>query len=137
MPSKQTAVRIKDPSLLDECAELLQAQIGERLPNATIINAALVALKNQHLHRLITESDCQTWTLKASVATCAEVITLLMDCGLCEKADYEVEGLPGKGVRVLKDGKPLSGEQPESNPARPDWVDTLLETPAKKKQVVN
>ena len=134
MPKRQTAVRIKDPALLDECRELLANQIGENLPTATIINAALVALKNQHVHKLITESACQTWSLQATVATCAEILTLLMDEGLLESASYEVEGIEGKGVRVLKNGEALSGNKPE--PSAPDWVHEIVRE-TDKKQAVN
>lgn len=118
----QTAVRIKDPALLDECRELLSLQVGEDLPNSTIINAALIALRNVHTHKLITESDCQTWSLKATVATCAEVLNLLMDEGLLEPASYEVEGIEGRGVHLKKDGKPLSGNKTEQTALNAvDW----------------
>lgn len=133
MAKKQAVVRC-DPDLLAECSELLEWQIGQKLPQATIASAALVALKNQHLHKLITESDCQTWSLKATVATCAEVLNLLMDAGLLEPASYEVEGIEGKGVRVLKDGKPLSGDKAE--PTAPEWVNDVL-NPVEKKQAIN
>ncbi|MCY4360813.1 MAG: hypothetical protein OXE42_01310 [Gammaproteobacteria bacterium] len=131
---KQTAVRIKDPDLLAECRELLARHIGEDLPTATVINAALTALKNQNIHKLITESDCQIWSLKATVATCAEVLNLLMDVGLLEPAKYEVEGIEHKGVRVLKDGIPINAEdKPETAaPDAPEWAVNL-----QKKMAVN
>ena len=132
MAKNQAVVRC-DPDLLAECSELLERQIGQKLPQATIASAALVALKNQHIHKLITESDCQTWSLKATVATCAQVLNLLMDCGLLEPASYEVEGIPGRGLRLLKDGEPLAGNNPEPPaPGAPEWAVNL-----QKKMSVN
>ena len=137
MSKKQATVRVPDPDLLAECSELLERQIGRKLPQATIVSAALTALKNQHVHQLITQEDCRAWALKATICTSADIIQLLMNCGLCAPGKYEVVAHPDKGVQVIKDGRPLSdpGDRPE--PTSPDWVSEVIATEAQKKAAVN
>ena len=137
MSKKQASVRVPDADLLAECCELLERQIGQKLPQATVVSAALTALKNQHVHELITKEDCRVWALKATICTSAEVIQLLMNCGLCAPGEYEVVPHPDKGIEVKKDGIPLSdpGDKPEQS--GPDWVDEYISDQAEKKQAVN
>ena len=113
---KQATVRISDPALLAECSELLQRQIGQSLPQSTVISAALTALKNQHIHELITKEDCRAWALKATICTVAETIQLLMNCGLCAPGEYDVIPHSERGVEVRKDGAPL--RSPDEKPAQ-------------------
>ena len=134
---KQATVRISDPDLLAECSELLQRQIGQQLPQSTVVSAALVALKNQHVHQLITQEDCRAWALKATICTVAETIQVLMNCGLCAPGEYDVVAHPDKGIEVKKDGIPLVDPGPKAEPTAPDWVDEFVKTQADKKQAVN
>ena len=122
MPKKQATVRIPDPALLSECAELLKRQIGQTLPQSTVVNAALVALKNQHVHELITRHDCREFALKATVCIGAEIIQLLMDNGLCELASYDVCPHPERGVEVKKDGVSLTSPKDEKPAHKPGWA---------------
>ena len=112
---KQATVRVNDPELLAECSELLSRQIGQKLPQATVISASLVALKNAHIHELISKEDCRHWGLQAAICTTAESIELLMSCGLLESGEYRVVPHRDRGVEILKDGAPLRGpnEKPE------------------------
>ena len=114
MKQKQATVRISDPELLAECTELLSRQIGVTLPQAHIVNAGLVALKNQHVHELITKDDCRHWGLQAAICTTAEALELLMSCGLLESAEYRVVPHRDRGIEIFKDGAPLRAPDEKS-----------------------
>ena len=120
---KQATVRISDPDLLAECAGLLERQIGQPLPQSTVVSAALTALRNQHVHELITRQDCREFALKATVCIGAEIIQLLMDNGLCELAEYDVVPHHERGVEVRKDGAPL--RSPNEKPAQQTGMDMV------------
>ena len=118
---KQKTVRVPNPALLDECSELLERQIGQSLPQATIVGAALVALRNQHVHELITKPDCRAWGLQAAICTTAEAIQLLMDCGYLESATYTVVPHETKGIQIRRNDVALRDpDKPAST--RPDWA---------------
>ena len=123
MSKKQASVRVPDADLLAECCELLERQIGQKLPQATVVSAALIALRNQHVHELITKEDCRAWALKATVIIGAEIIQLLMDNGLCELGQYDVIPHPERGVEVRKDGAALTNpNKDEKSEQRPGWA---------------
>ena len=121
---KQASVRIPDPSLLAECAELLARQIGQNLPQSTVVNAALVALRNQHVHELISKDDCRHWGLQAAICTTAESIELLLTCGLLQPGTYRVVPHKDRGIEILKDGAPLRA--PEEYPAQHTGIATMV-----------
>ena len=118
MKQKQATVRVADPDLLAECSELLERQIGQKLPQAHVRSAGLTALKNQHVHELITKDDCRHWGLQAAICTTAESIELLISCGLLESGEYRVVPHKDRGIEILKEGEPLRepNEKPVQHP---------------------
>ena len=125
---KQATVRVPDPSLLAACSELLERQIGRKLSQSTVISAALVALKNQHTHLLLTEQDCHIRALRTAVISGAEIINTLIDAGYCQAGEYEVRPHPEQGIELLLDGEPV---KPTKAPSPPAWESE------RKKQALN
>ena len=135
MAKKQAVVRC-DPILLAECSELLERQIGKKLPQATVATVALVALKNQHTHELISQKDATARRVKYAADACVHTLGLLQSAGLIQDGYYEVVVDPERGLYLEKDGelvRPVKPDTEDDSNVPPDWVAEFL--PAKKQAV--
>ena len=131
MPTKRKVVDVARPDLLDECRNLLESRlIGESLSNSKIISSALLALRNQCEHQLISVNDCRALSTKNTTLVCVRMLERLMDAGLLQIGEYEIEGHPTEGYQIKLDGQPIP-EKPGQ--AAPDWVADLVNQGQKKR----
>lgn len=127
MPGQKTVrLRVADTELFHECRDLLTKQLGTRLSDSAVTQAALTALKVQHTHKLITIEDaaaqCKRLSLPNACKCVTEALNLLGDARLLAAGDYLVDGNEHTGqLTLLKDGIPVTPlEEPVNEP--PEWA---------------
>ena len=129
---KTVQLRIADIDLFNECRDLLKKQLGARLSDSLVTQAALTSLKTIHTEHLITVEDAaeqfKRLHMPAICRASTELINLLMDARLLARGKYEIEGDQSTNeIRLFKDGVKVSAVDDPEPAEAPAWAKALQE----------